>query len=155
MNIRLKARKMLNFLTFLLIIICVSFSGCSLLTKVVPTARFHRTTTWTKTMTRNDTTTQFTPTTYSYQTTHQQSIQQHTEPCIQKHVHNTPSNVSYQTTYQITAKQHTIQHTKHQTTINQRAYRTTYQKTSQTYQTIWQTEQLAIIQQSTTWGYEK
>ena len=140
MNICSQGRKLLNFLTFKLIIIqfviCVSFSGFSMLTKLIPTARFLRKMTLNQTMTTRMTQQPITPTTYSYQTTHQQSIQQHTEPCIQQHVHNTPSNVSYQTTYQITAKQHTIQHTKHQTTINQRAYRTTYQKTFQTYQTI-------------------
>ena len=133
MNICSQGRKLLNFLTFKLIIIqffiCVSFSGFSMLTKVIPTARFHRKTTLNQTMTTRMTQQPITPTTYfvlTYPTT--RYIQQHTEPCIQQHVHNTPSNVSYQTTYQITAKQHTIQHIKHQTTINQRAYPTTSTK---------------------------
>ena len=158
MNICSQGRKLLNFLTFKLIIIqfiiCVSFSGFSMLTKVIPTARFHRTTTWTKTMTRNDATTQFTPTTH--QTMHQQripipqqgTIQHHTKPCIQQHDQQHTEQSTYQTTYQRAYEQHTIHHTiqqtKDHTTINQWwAYPMIYQKTFQTYQTIWQTEQLA------------
>jgi len=157
MNICSQGRKLLNFLTFKLIIIqfiiCVSFSGFSMLTKVIPTARFHRTTTWTKTMTRNDTTTQFTPTTY--QTAHQQhipipqqgTIQHHTKPCIQQHIqqhteqciitNDVPNNIPYIIPYIIPYNK---PNTKQQSTSG--PIRQTYQKTFPTYQTIWQTEQL-------------
>ena len=130
MNICSQGRKLLNFLTFKLIIIqfiiCVSFSGFSMLTKVIPTARFHRTTTWTKTMTRNDTT--------------PNSLQQHTHikqrinkvshnnvlsSNIPSHAYNNifnniPSNVSYQTTYRTTyhTSYQTSYHTTNQTPNN-------------------------------------
>ena len=157
MNIRSLARQMLNFLTFLLIIIqfvsCISFSGFSLFMKVMPTVRFHWKTTWTKQWQHAMTQQPITPRTY--QTAHQQripipqqgTIQHHTKPCIQQHDQQHTEQSTYQTTYQIAYEQHTIHHTiqqtKDQTTINQRAYPTIYQKTFQTYQTIWQTEQLA------------
>ena len=89
--------------------------------------------------TRNDTTTNHSKnisTTHQRRIPQQGTIQHHTESCIQQHIQQHTEQSTYQTTYQITAKQHTIRHTKHQTTINQRAYPTTYQKTFPTYQTI-------------------
>ena len=43
-------------------------------------------------------------------------IQQHTEPCIQQHVHNTPSNVSYQN--DVPNNSQTTYHTTYQTPNN-------------------------------------
>jgi len=157
----LETRILLNFLTFLLIIIqfvsCISFSGFSLFMKVMPTVRFHWKTTYA--MTQQP----ITPRTYQRHI-NDVSPNKVLSNIIPSHAYNnifnnTPSNGSYQTTYRTTyhTTYHTsyVRHTKHQTTINQRAYPTTYQQTFQTYQTNDKPNSLQIIQQSTTWGYEE
>ena len=115
----LETRILLNFLTFLLIIIqfviYVSFSGFSLFMKVMPTVRFHRKTTWTKQWQHAMTQQPITPRTY--QTAHQQripipqqgTIQHHTKPCIQQHdqqhteqriiPNDVPNNIPYNIPY--------------------------------------------------------
>ena len=115
MNICSQGRKLLNFLTFKLIIIqfviCVSFSGFSTLTKVIPTARFYRKTTWIQTMTtRNDTTTNHSNNDASFSTNkvyptayramYPTTCSQHTEQRIIPNDVPNNSQTTYHTTYQ-------------------------------------------------------
>ena len=163
----LETRILLNFLTFLLIIIqfviCVRFSGFSLFMKVMPTARFHRKTTWTKqwqhTMTQqpitpehiNDTSTTYPPTRY-YPTTY-------------RAMHTTTYSITHQATDHTKRRteQHTIQHTIHhmydiQNTKQQSTSGPIRRPTKRPFQPIKQYDKpnsLQSIQQSTPWGYEE
>ena len=114
--------------------------------------------------TRNDTTT-ITPRTY--QTAHQQripipqqgTIQHHTVPCIQQRIQQHTEQSTYQTTYQITYEQHTIHipynkpNTKQQSTSG--PIRRSAKRPFKPIKQYDKPNSLQIIQQSTTWGYEK
>ena len=148
MNIRSLARQMLNFLTFLLIIIqfviCISFSGFSCVWKVTPTSQFHRKTAgtiqWHAISSKNN----LNQTTNNISTTHQRripqqgTIQHHTEPCIQQHIqqhteqriipNDVPNNIPY-------IILHDIPNTKQQSTsgpIRDDLEQKTYKATGQT-----------------------
>ena len=165
----LETRILLNFLTFLLIIIqfviCISFSGFSCVWKVTPTSEFHRKTAWTKQWQHAMTQQPITPRTY--QTAHQQripipqqgTIQHHTKPCIQQHIQQHTEQSTYQTTYQITTNNipyiipYNKPNTKQQSTSGP-----IRRPTKRPFQPIKQYDKpnsLQSIQQSTTWGYEE
>ena len=162
----LETRILLNFLTFLLIIIqfviCVRFSGFSCVWKVTPTSEFHRKTAWTNNDTRFHRKTTWTKQPTTYQTTHQRripqqgTIQHHTEPCIKQHIqqhteqriipNDVPNNIPYIILYD-------IPNTKQQSTSGP-----IRRPTKRPFKPIKQYDKpnsLQIIQQSTTWGYEK